>query len=93
MPRTNSNQPFDLSAERPDTIEDRVKLEKQALGIVDGHQIRRTGRTIPVQMKMTPVRRKQLQELATRLDTSMTAVVEVALDALEEKLARDQKAA
>jgi hypothetical protein len=86
MPKTSSNTPFDLSADQPDTAEGRIAREKAALGIVDGHQIRRTGRTIPVMIKTTPVRRKQLQDLAARLNTSMTAVVEAGLDLMEERL-------
>ena len=78
--------PFDLSNQSLDSPETREQGEARARGIIDGRTARRRGRGEPVAFKTTLIKRQQLQRLALRMNTTLTEVIERALDELEKKL-------
>ena len=63
------------------TIEDRKAAEKPVLSPTDGRRLRRTGRDIAVNFKVTPDFKQQLYALAAAEGTSMVEILERALEA------------
>lgn len=92
MSRNEKAAPFDLSTGQADTIEERNKREAEALGLLDARYIIRKGRTIPVMVKTTPVKKKLHQDLMLRTGMNMTEVYEAALEALARELDAKERA-
>jgi hypothetical protein len=78
------NEPLNLGCD--DTHETRLSGEARATGLLDGRTMRGRSHNAALSFKVSTLRKQQVQQLALRLNISMTAVLENALDVYEQKL-------
>jgi len=71
------------------TLDERKAAEKPAMSKTDGRRLRRTGRDVAINMKVTPEFKKRLYEASRRGGVPMVVIIERALEAYEKAEGKD----